>query len=256
MPRSRRSPLILVLPAMALALSGAGCLAPFRQATPAPLPSLVVTKAAAETKCTALLLPGTWDEPKDFAKHGFGELALERGAPVDLIAVDAHVGYYKKRSIVVRLHEDQVAPLRASGEKVWLVGVSLGGVGSLIYAAEHAEEIEGLVLFAPFLGDEEVLAEIRAAGGPLAWKPPAQIGADDWQRRVWAYLQRWHAQQGPKPSIHVAYGRNDRFAGGIRLLAELLPAENVRHLLGGHDWKTWSKLWDGYLEQDPFANCR
>ena len=255
MPRPRRSPLLLVLLA-SLGLSASGCLAPFRSATPAPLPSLEVSRAAAATPCTALLLPGTWDYPKDYVRHGFGELALERGAPIDLIAVDAHVGYYKKKSIVVRLHEDHVKPLRASGEKVWLVGVSLGGVGSLIYAAEHADEIEGLVLFAPFLGDPEVLDEIRAAGGPLAWKPPARIGEDDWQRRVWAYLQRWHAQHGPKPSIHVAYGRNDSFAPGIKLLAELLPAENVRHLPGGHDWKTWAKLWDGYLEHDPFAVCR
>lgn len=256
MPRPRRSPLFFAFFVTALALSGAGCLAPFRSATPAPLPSLEVARAAAESSCTALLLPGTWDYPKDFVRHGFGALALERGVPVDLVAVDAHVGYYKKRSIVVRLHEDHVAPLRATGEKVWLVGVSLGGVGSLIYAAEHADEIEGLVLFAPFLGDEEVLEEIRQAGGPLAWKPPARIGEEDWQRRVWAYLQQWHAEKGPKPSIYVGYGRNDSFAGGIRMLAELLPAENLRHLPGGHDWKTWANLWRDQLDRGLFAGCR
>lgn len=254
MPRHRPSfPPILAF--AALAIFGAGCLAPFRSATPAPLPSIEVSKAAAETPCTALLLPGTWDYPRDFSRHDFGAIALELGAPLDLIALDAHVGYYKNRSIVTRMHDDFVAPLRARGERVWLVGASLGGVGALIYAAEHAEEIEGMVLLAPFLGDQEVLDEIRRAGGPLAWRPPAEIGKDDWQRRVWKYLQEWHARKGPKPAIYVAYGRNDNFAEGIRLLAELLPAENVRHLPGGHDWKTWKSLWQGYLGQGIFDGC-
>lgn len=246
---------LTILAVTAPALFGAGCLAPFRSATPSPLPSIEVSKAAVETPCTALLLPGTWDYPRDFARHDFGTLALELGAPIDLIAVDAHVGYYKNRSIVTRLHEDFVAPLRASGESLWLVGVSLGGVGALIYAAERPGEIEGMVLFAPFLGDREVLEEIRSAGGPLAWRPPAQIGKDDWQRRVWKYLQEWHARKGSKPAIYVAYGSNDDFADGIRLLGELLPAENVRHLPGGHDWKTWKNLWRDYLGQDLFAGC-
>lgn len=253
MPRIRRSPLIIL--ATALVLSGAGCLAPFRSATPAPLPSMVVAKAAAESPCTALLLPGTWDRPRDFVRHGFGDLALAHKAPVDLVAVDAHVGYYRKRSIVERLHADHVAPLRARGERVWLVGVSLGGIGSLLYAAEHEEEIEGLILVAPFLGDEDVLAEIRTAGGPLAWRPTA-IAGDDWQRRVWAFLQRWHGQSGPKPAIHVLYGREDDFAGGIRMLAELLPAENLREMPGGHDWKTWKSLWDDVLARGVFAGCQ
>jgi pimeloyl-ACP methyl ester carboxylesterase len=250
-----RPSFLTVLVVAVPAFFAAGCLAPFRSATPAPLPSIEVSKAVAESACTALLLPGTWDYPRDFARHDFGALAREAGAPLDLIAVDAHVGYYKNRSVVTRLHEDFVAPLRARGERVWLVGVSLGGVGSLIYAAEREAEIEGMVLFAPFLGDREVLDEIRAAGGPLAWRAPAEIGQDDWQRRVWKYLQEWHARKGPKPAIYVAYGRYDNFADGIRLLAGLLPPENIRQLPGGHDWKTWKSLWQGYLAAGIFDRC-
>jgi len=255
LPPSRLRSLLSLLPVAALALSVTGCLAPFRSATPAPIPSLEVYQPAQESPCTALLLPGTWDYPRDYARHGFGELAQANGTPLALIAVDTHVGYYKKRSVVLRLHEDFVAPLRAKGERVWLVGASLGGVGSLIYAAEHADEIEGMVLLAPFLGDKSVLEEIRQAGGPLAWQPPAVIGKDDWQRRVWKYLQEWHAEKGRKPAIYVAYGRNDNFAEGIKLLAQLLPAENVRHLPGGHDWKTWKQLWQGFLDDGIFGSC-
>ncbi len=238
------------------ALLAAGCLAPFRSATPAPMPSLEVTRAAAATPCTAILLPGTWDRPRHFVRHGFGALALERGASLDLVAADAHMGYYRDRSVVIRLHEDFVAPLRARGERVWLVGISLGGVGALLYAAEHAEEVAGLVLLSPFPGDPELLDEIRRAGGPLAWKPPAALGPEDWQRRVWKYLQEWHAQQGPKPEIYLAYGDSDDFAPGIELMAGLLPAGHLRHRPGGHDWKTWTRLWQDLLGGDVFAGCR
>lgn len=256
MPRLRRTfrPLF-PLTVLALALLGTGCLAPFRSATPAPMPSLEVYQAPQENTCTALLLPGTWDYPKHFVRHQFGELVREEGLPVDLIAVDAHVGYYKNKSVVVRLEQDFVGPLRAKNERVFLVGTSLGGVGSLIYAAEHGEQIEAMVLLAPFLGDKDVLDEIRAAGGPLAWQPPAEIGKDDWPRRVWKYLKAWHAQKGPKPRIYVGYGRNDNFADGIKLLGELLPPGDLRHLPGGHDWKTWTALWKGFLEDGLFAGC-
>lgn len=238
----------------ALALPGTGC-APFRTATPAPMPSLEVYRAPQESACTALLLPGTWDYPKHFTRHQFGELVQAEGLPIDLVAVDAHVGYYKNKSVVVRLEQDFVGPLRAKNDRVFLVGTSLGGVGSLIYAAEHAEQIEGMVLLAPYLGDKKVLDEIRAAGGPLAWQPPAEIGKDDWQRRVWKYLKAWHAEKGPKPAIYVGYGRNDDFAEGIKMLGELLPPGHIRHLPGGHDWKTWTALWKLFLADGVFAGC-
>ena len=246
---------LLLLPLAALALLGRGC-APFRRATPSPLASLPIGQPLPDSPCTALLLPGTWDYPRDFARHDFGKVAAELGAPIDLVALDAHMGYYKNRSIVTRVHDDYVAPLRAQGERVWLVGTSLGGVGALIYAAEHPNELEGMVLLAPFLGKKEVLDEIREAGGPLAWQPPAVIGKDDWQRRVWKYLKDWHNQPGPKPEIYVAYGRNDRFGEGIKLMAELLPAQNIRHLPGGHDWKTRNSLWRDFLAAGLFNGCR
>lgn len=253
--RRRFSPFLLGLCAIGALFAG-GCLAPFRSKAPAPIPTLPVSNAAAASSCTGLLLPGTWDRPRDFLRHGFGELAREAGAPLDLVAVDAHVGYYRNRSVVVRLDEDLVAPLRERGEKVWLAGISLGGIGSLLYAAEHPERVSGLVLLSPFLGEKELLEEIQRAGGPLAWQPPAEIAADDWQRRVWSFLKDWHASKGPKPAIYLGFGSGDDFAEGNRLLAGILPPEHVRELPGGHDWKTWKQLWQAFLAADIFHACR
>lgn len=238
------------------ALLATGCLAPFRSRAPAPMPSIAVASAPGGSVCSGLLLPGTWDRPRDFVRHDFGGLARAAGAPLELVAVDAHFGYYRNRSVVIRLDEDFVAPLRARGQTVWLTGISLGGIGSLLYAAEHPERVEGLLLLSPFLGDPELLDEIRRAGGPLAWQPPASIGVEDWQRRVWSFLRDWHTRRGPKPEIYVGFGSSDDFAGGNRMLAELLPADHVREIPGDHDWKTWTRLWQDFLAGDVFRSCR
>ena len=70
-----------------------------------------------------------------------------------------------------------IDPARREGkDNIWLVGFSMGGLGSLLYLREHPEYIEGVCLIAPFLGDEEIIEEIQAAGGvrscasaPRAW---------------------------------------------------------------------------------------
>lgn len=230
-----------------LAVVAAGCLAPFRLRTPVPMPSLPLGAAAGSAR-TVVFLPGTWDRPNDFARHDFAGIARQLAAPMSFVAADAHMGYYRKRSVVTRLHEDFVAPLRAKGQEVWLVGISLGGVGALLYAAENPDEVAGIVLLAPFPGDPPVLDEIRAAGGPLAWAGREAPGTDDWQRRMWSFVRDWSRREGPKPPIFLTYGEGDDFAPGLEMMATLLPPGNVRHRPGGHDWKTWTALWRELLE--------
>lgn len=233
-----------------------GCLPPLRSHTPTPIPALEIAQAQPASPCTAILLPGTWDRPADFVRHGFAAAVAQSQTPLNLVAVDTHMGYYRKQTVVERLRQDFVAPLRAKQQRVWLVGASLGSVGSLLYSAHHRDEIEGIVLFAPFLGDPELLEEIRRAGGPKQWPTPPTLGPKDWQRRVWSFLRDWHqaGQKGPK--IYLAYGESDDFAPGNVLMSELLPAEQVYHRPGGHDWKTWRALWQEMLDDRLFDSCR
>jgi pimeloyl-ACP methyl ester carboxylesterase len=75
---------------------------------------------------------------------------MRTDAPVDLIAVDAHAGYYLRQTVLERLREDVVAPARAAGyEKARLVGISLGGLGAALYATDHADHLAGLILLLP-----------------------------------------------------------------------------------------------------------
>ncbi len=114
-----------------------------------------------------VMLPGLRDRAEVFLEAGF--FAAPAGG-FDMLAADAHSGYYADGTLVGRLHEDVIAPARRSGYKqIWLLGVSLGGYGSLLYAEQYPEEIDGIVLLAPYLGGRRFATEISEAGGLTSW---------------------------------------------------------------------------------------
>ena len=94
------------------------------------------------------------------------------------MTVDATIGYYFDGSVADRLHREIIGPARAFRyHEIWLVGVSMGGLGAFFHERMHPGEITGLILLAPFVGeDRKLFTEIDAAGGPAAWaaaQPPA-----------------------------------------------------------------------------------
>ena len=187
---------------------------------------------------TLILLPGAYMHARDFVTHGFVSTAARGFA--DIAAVETGMQAYLDGSIVRRLHE-----AISSDAKVWLAGVSLGGMGALLYAQAYPDAVAGLLLMAPFIGTRGVVAEVIEAGGFESWQPPAGDGATDEH-----LLLEW--LKSSRPEIHLAYGEDDRFAASYRLLAGLLPAERVVTGPGGHDWKTWTSLWDRLLHSARF----
>jgi pimeloyl-ACP methyl ester carboxylesterase len=199
-----------------------------------------------------VMLPGARDCPQDFAEQGFIHAIRKRRLRVDVVAVDAHLGYYLQRSVIDRLTTDIIAPARAKGySRIWLMGISLGGLGSLIYAREHAAGIEGVILLAPFLGARGTIAEVARAGGLSQWQP-GEITPDDDERRILAWLKSYQANDPTLPKIYLGYGTRDRFAPASIMLSERLPGRRVATVEGGHDWPTWVDLWNKLLEQDLF----
>ena len=181
-------------------------------------------------------LPGRGDRPEDFAKAGFTASLREAGAKVDTVAVDAHLGYYLNRSIVKRLHEEVLRPAREAGYKrIVVVGVSLGAIGGLFGMRDHPDCIDGVVLLAPFAGEDRRLLATVAAGGD----PAAVQGAPQHEREIWSYV---NATPG-NSRIWLGSGAEDRLGQGQRLLSERLPPEHVRFVTGGHNWGTWRTLW-------------
>lgn len=200
-----------------------------------------------------VMLPGATHKPEDFARQGFIRALRQRKLPVDTVAVDAHLGYYLERSLVKRLTEDVIAPARARGYKrIWLMGISLGGMGALIYAREHAEEIAGVVVLAPFLGVQGTIEEIVRAGGIDRWQPGVIAPQDD-ERFLLAWLKAYGAENPALPQIHLGYGTGDRFIAASAMLGNRLPPAQIVTIAGSHDWKTWSTLWEKLLDRDLFV---
>ncbi|MGD2114643.1 MAG: alpha/beta hydrolase [Acidobacteriota bacterium] len=240
--------------ALLLATTSACNLTLLAPATRNPIPSEILRPVAAGSDCLAVLLPGRWNRMAAFSKAGFADRAEVAGVDLGLLAVDAHIGYYRDEILVPRLEQDVIEPARTrpgGAQRIWLVGTSLGAVGSLIYWREHPDEIDGLVLIAPYLGEDttgedDVLDEIRRVGSLQQWTPDRPLTDDDFVRRIWLTLRDATAPGSTIPVL-LAYGTRDDLAPGHRLLARELPETHVFTRDGGHDWGTWAELWSDVL---------
>ncbi len=234
---------------VALLLAGvtlAGC-PPRPGPTTVPIPSARLAGAPGNS-CLVVLLPGLGDGKETFLRKGFLWAFRASGSPCALASLDSHFGYYANGSIVERLHEDVIAPARARGvERIWLVGISLGGLGAALYARDRPGEVDGLVLLSPYLGEDEILDEIEQAGGPRAWHPATPPDTRD-LRRLWVWLQGYGDPNEERPPLLLGFGDSDRLKRGHLLLASLLPPERVLHTHGGHTWYAWRRLWRQVLE--------
>ncbi len=213
-----------------------------------PMRTLPLAESGAES--LVVLLPGRFDDPEDFAKRRFAEIAREEGAPFDLVAVDAHVGYYASRTVVERLEADVIAPARARGyETIWLLGISLGGLGAILHHDLHPGGVDGIFLIAPFLGDAETARAIEEAGGLRLWRPPdGPRDALPLSERIWAAAKALVESGTP---VVLAYGTEDHLAPQIRVLGEALPGDRVLAIPGKHDWKPWTQAWSWFSASPP-----
>jgi len=199
-----------------------------------------------------VLLPPAYGTARDIVDHGFVAAIRERGLAVDLIVADVGADYYLGYTVVDRLRAEVVAPALARGyQRLWLGGISLGGFGSLLYREAHGNEVDGLLLLAPYLGARPEVNEVARAGGFGRWEP-APFATDDRERRLLAWLKHFLADRDRARTIYTAYGTGDRFAASIELLTDALPDEQVVRMPGGHDWATWSVLWRAVLDRRPF----
>jgi pimeloyl-ACP methyl ester carboxylesterase len=192
------------------------------------------------------LLSGSYSTPEDFVREGFVASLEERGIEAWIVMAEMRAAYFSDGSVVRRIHEAVVEPAHARGiGRLWLAGVSLGGLACLSYAARHARDVERIVLMSPYPGTREVLREIDAAGGLAAWQ--ATPGEEDPERDAWAWL-RDHDRNGPR--VDCYFGSGDRFVEGQRRIARCLPATAVHEVEGGHEWKDWRGMWTDFLTRN------
>ncbi|MFW5970283.1 MAG: alpha/beta hydrolase, partial [Halofilum sp. (in: g-proteobacteria)] len=189
-----------MLPATALILTACSWNPPPTQ----PMSS-IAQPAERQSDTLLVFLPGRGDRGKDFADRGFLDIGAGNG--YDMLAADAHFGYYTGETIVDRLHEDIVRPARARGyERIWLLGISAGGMGAGLYADAHPGMIDGVILLAPYPGDEALVDDIAKAGGLAAWSGDTTAG-EDYQRAHWRWLKE-STGDADAPRIVLGYGRD------------------------------------------------
>ena len=221
-----------------------------RKATVPMATTLDKSNCARNIDTLLVMLPGAYSTPDEFTREGFVDAVRDARLAADVMLVDAHLGYYNNKTILERLSADVMAPARQQGYRhIWIVGISVGGFGGLLYAQTHPGELSGVVTLAPYLGER--------AQSPLA-DPGEGIPRTPNETQLWQWLRGYVGftqTAAPRPPLYLGYGVDDRFAFSHRLLAAALPAERVFTTEGGHDWPEWKRLWQRMLPTLPLPGC-
>jgi len=206
-----------------------------------------LARPGAHSRRLFVFLPGRRDRGSDFARRGFVTLAQERVPGLDCVAVDATIGYYLDGSIAERLQHEIIEPARAFDyQEIWIVGVSMGGLGAFFHERAYPDRVNGLILLAPFVGDDlKLFAEIDAARGPIAWALSQPVGVlpgnkAEFQRDLWRFLGRMPLDQAFELPIWLAFGDADRLLPGIERLRSVISPSRIFRLKGGHTWDVWT----------------
>ena len=216
--------------------------------TTIPLEKMEFRAGDKPAKHLVVLLSGRGAKASYFKDNKWVELARAQGVQADFIAPHAHFGYYLKNELVPRLNQDVILPAKQQGyETISLVGISMGGLGSVSYSERFPEDIEQLYLIAPYLGDREIQDEIRSEGGLANWQIKKE-NEGDWKHNIWRYLKQMTEDGKTRKKIFLGFGDKDHLAGH-NLLAENIPAEHVIKIPGGHKDVVFTRVWEIMLEK-------
>lgn len=207
-----------------------------------PIPTALFP-AAEPARRLVVMLPGRGDDLGSLQRRGVAQLIQRAWPDADVLLTGLTMPYYLQGRATQRLHDEVIEPARQRHyRQVWLAGISLGGMGALLYDRAYPGRIDGMLLLSPYLGDHRIHREIRDAGGLAHWHPgPAQpIGPETFQRELWRYLKDWADEPQRTNSVWLAYGDHERFRKPIELMRGELPADHVLMLPGHHDWKLWT----------------
>lgn len=212
--------------------------------TPMPVISYLYATRDHHPATLIVLLPGRRDRADVFDREGMIAILKRNGVAADLLAADAHIGYYRRGSFARQLHTEIIEPARRRYRHIVLVGVSLGAYGAARYAMVYPDRVATLVLLAPFLGAGPVNRDVSEAGDEgfeqtRAWLHAYPKDAEDAARRAAHY-----------PRIVLGYGEQDLFAATHAELRAHLPPDDALTTPGAHVWGTWRVLLERIAQRD------
>lgn len=249
---------LVVASVLLLATLSAGCgqAIYFFRDTHVPMQALEVRMDRyARRSCLVIFMPGMLDTPDSFRERGFLDDAAAASDRCDLVAVDGHFGYYRTGQIRERVRRDILRLAESRGyDEFWIVGISMGGMGTMLVAQDNPGRIRGVVLLAPFLGDEAITDAIEEAGGLAEWTPPDDLDpydSDEFDDALWAWLRGYAVGDDPRPELYMGHGEDD-VRDGVSLLAATQAPQRFGTTPGGHNWNTWRVLWQRLLQSPPW----
>jgi len=239
--------------ALAACAAGGDVTRPIPQAfVPAPQP----------TQRLVVMLPGRGDDLAALQRRGVAQTIQSAWPDADVVLTGLTLPFYKQGHAAQRLHDEVIEPRRAgTRQPVWVVGISLGGMGAILYEHDYPQQLDGLLLLSPYLGEGAVHAEVRAAGGLASWNPgpPQPMAADTFQHELWRTLKTWVDDPARANAVWLAYGDSEPFRVPIELMSPALPARHVMMQAGRHDWALWTPALQALLERvsiDAAATAR
>jgi hypothetical protein len=189
-----------------------------------------------------VLLPTMGGKGSHYETQGFLDEVWERGFESSLEVIDVNPSLYLGSRIVELLKTGVIEPAKAEGfEEFYLVGISLGGHAVLLYATEYPEDVDGIIILAPFISGDRASDAIEEAGGLDTWEDCPFLA---WTHacNLWKSLQVYVSDSRNQRKVVLGFGTEDTFVEQCQILAEVLLPEQVFTVSGGHDWTTWKKL--------------
>ena len=208
---------------------------------------LLWDKAEKKSDKLIIFIPGIYDSVDKFKREYFFSDAREAGIKADMVAININAGHLAERVMIPRIRKDVFRLIRNDGYKnIWIVGVSIGGLSSLVYLQHHEKDLCGVVVLAPYLADDRLIEEVRKFGGIKKWLPAAEEIKDSIDEQINS-LWSWLIIKNNFSNIYLGYGKQDRLIIGSHLLETFLEPSHVVSMDGEHDWDTGRKLWNEQL---------
>lgn len=215
-----------------------------------PIPS-VFYPAPQQAQRTVVMLPGIADNLEALQKRHVASLIQKSWPDADVVLTGLTLPFYKQGRTAQRLHDEVITRYRKPGQSLWLAGISLGGMGALLYDRQFPDDAAGMLLMSPYLGDNAIRERIRDAGGLAHWNagPRQQIDSDNFQHQLWRYLQQWRNRPQRTNTVWLAYGADERFRKPIELITPMLSPDHVIMLPGRHNWKLWNRAFPALMKR-------
>ena len=159
---------------------------------------LVWDKTGEKVDSVIIFLPGLLDTAKTFKDEQFFSAARKVGVKADMVAASINIRHLIEKVMVERIEKDIFRHLKNEGYKnIWLVGMSLGGLNTLLFYQKYAKDICGVVAVAPYIADEGLTKELQQAGSLNKWLPKSAKNKKVVKQKL-QLLWEWLQQQAAK----------------------------------------------------------